>query len=119
MARTMVRLTRVFTAIVAALGVALPALAQERGATSVPPTVADEIEQLFNAAGTTRRSGATSIAPGDTVGGDLAVRSGPLTIAGHVRGRLLVVNTDVTFSPGARIDGDVLEIGRASCRERV
>jgi hypothetical protein len=111
----MARLTRQFRvflgAFAAALGIALPAPAQDRGTTSVPPTVADEIEMLFNAAATTRRSGSTSIAAGDTINGDLAVRSGPLTIAGYVRGRLLVINSDVTFSPGARVDGNVLVVG--------
>jgi hypothetical protein len=38
----------------------------------------------------------------------VAVLNGPLTIAGHVRGRVLAINSDVILLRGARIDGELL-----------
>jgi hypothetical protein len=48
---------------------------------------------------------------GHEVRGDVLVRRGPLIIAGHVRGNVLAVNSDVALRPTARIDGDILVIG--------
>jgi hypothetical protein len=43
--------------------------------------------------------------------GDVAVLRGPLTIAGHVTGSVLAVNSDVLLRPTARIDGQLLVVG--------
>lgn len=99
-----------FMVLVTAASFLAPAAAAQNAA-AVPLTVADEIERLFNAAETTRRSGPTTIEAGSTVPGALAIRSGPVTIAGHVQGSLLVINSDLTFQPGARVDGDILVVG--------
>ena len=43
--------------------------------------------------------------------GDVAVLNGPVTIGGHVTGRVLAINADVVLQRGARIDGDLLVVG--------
>jgi hypothetical protein len=43
--------------------------------------------------------------------GDVAVLNGPVTIGGHVTGRVLAINADVILKRGARIDGDLLVVG--------
>lgn len=83
--------------------------------TSNAPTLPDDIARdaaaRFNASGTTRVTGRYEIAAGSTVEGDVAVIDGPVTIAGHLTGRLTTLNADVAFRPGARVDGDVFVVG--------
>jgi hypothetical protein len=89
--------------------------AQQRDTTSertaLPPDVAREVAALFNAPVTLRSSGQLEIENERTVKGDVAVLNGPLTIAGHVTGRVLAINADVLLRKGARIDGDLLVVG--------
>lgn len=77
----------------------------------LPRDVRRDAERLWNAPAALRDTAATEIEAGRTVDGDVAVRNGPLTIAGHVTGRVLAINTDVTLMPSARIDGDLLVVG--------
>ena len=83
----------------------------QRRTADLPATVSSDIERIFNNPATVRRNGATEIPRDSVVGGTLAVRTGPLTLAGHVRGTLLVINADVTFQPGARVDSGVIVVG--------
>ncbi|HEY2027402.1 MAG TPA: hypothetical protein VGG78_10360 [Gemmatimonadaceae bacterium] len=101
-----------------ALGVALlPAVSgAQRDTTAaarnrLPPEVAREVVALFNATTTLRVTDALEIPAGKEVPGDVAVLNGPVTIAGHVAGRVLAINADVLLRKGARIDGDLLVVG--------
>jgi hypothetical protein len=78
---------------------------------SLPIEVAREVEARYNAPGTTRVAGTYALPAGRTVTGDVAVLDGPVTIAGRITGRLTAINADVTFRPGARVDGDVIVVG--------
>jgi hypothetical protein len=89
--------------------------AQERDSASVreglPRDVAAEVVTLFNATTTLRSSDRLDIVPGQQVAGNVSVLNGPLTIGGHVSGRVLAINSDVVLLRGARIDGDLLVVG--------
>src|SRR3954471_13234874 len=93
----------------------LSAQAQQRDTIVVraqlPRDVAVEVVSLFNATTTLRATDKTDIPAGRDVPGDVAVLNGPLTIAGHVAGRVLAINSDVILARGARIDGDLLVVG--------
>jgi len=78
---------------------------------TLPRDVAREVVALFNAAVALRATDALEIESGRTVTGDVAVLNGPVTIAGHVTGRVLAINADVLLRKGARIDGDLLVVG--------
>ena len=112
--------------LVCVAGLAAPALAQGRDSTrrdtvragvpeAAPGTlsrlVALEVADLYNAPQTQRVSGAYQLAAGGQLTDNLAVLGGPVTIAGHVTGRVVVVNADVTLGPTARIDGDLYVVG--------
>lgn len=81
------------------------------GRNKLPIDVAREVVALFNATTALRTTDALEIPAGRDVPGDVAVLNGPVTIAGHVAGRVLAINADVLLRPGARIDGDVLVVG--------
>ncbi|MEO6528325.1 MAG: hypothetical protein ABIP93_17020 [Gemmatimonadaceae bacterium] len=77
----------------------------------LPRDVAREVVALFNATTTLRTTERLEIATGRTVPGNVAVLNGPVTIGGHVAGRVLAINADVVLQRGARIDGDLLVVG--------
>jgi hypothetical protein len=105
----------------------MPAAAQERDSTrrdttvhAAPPAAASgtlarvlaaEVADLYNAPQTQRVTGAYALAAGSEVTGNVAVLGGPVTIAGHVTGRVVAVNADVALAPSARIDGDLYVVG--------
>lgn len=103
------------TLIVALALALLPAVAGAQRDTSasrgLPRDVRRDAERLWNAPAALRDSGAVTIDSAQTIDGDVAVRNGPLTVAGHVTGRVLAINTDVNLTTSARIDGDLLVIG--------
>ncbi|HEV7991262.1 MAG TPA: BamA/TamA family outer membrane protein [Gemmatimonadaceae bacterium] len=105
------------TLALAALVACLPQLAgaQQRDSALVrdqlPPDVAREVVALFNATTTLRSTDRLEIATGREVAGDVAVLNGPLTLGGHVTGRVLAINSDVILLRGARVDGDLLVVG--------
>ena len=97
---------------------ALIAAAQERTASDssfrrrgLPLDVAREAAMLFNTSTGLRVSGPLEIEPGREVHGDVAVLHGPLTIAGHVTGRVIAINSDVVLRASARVDGDMMVVG--------
>ena len=97
---------------------AVMAAAQERTASDslfrrrgLPLDVAREAAMLFNTSTGLRVSGPLEIEPGREVHGDVAVLHGPLTIAGHVTGRVIAINSDVVLRASARVDGDMLVVG--------
>jgi hypothetical protein len=110
--RTMLRV-----AVILGIAMVVPlfANAQQRDTTpdrnALPRDVAVEVVALFNATTALRSADPTTIDSGRTVVGDVAVLNGPITIAGHVTGRVLAINADVLLRKGARIDGDLLVVG--------
>ncbi|MGQ0537572.1 MAG: BamA/TamA family outer membrane protein [Gemmatimonadaceae bacterium] len=80
-------------------------------ARAIPREVMEEIARVYNAAGTLRIAGSFDIERGRTIDSDVAALDGPLTIGGHVRGRVVAVNASVFLEPGARIDKDLLVVG--------
>jgi hypothetical protein len=77
----------------------------------LPRDVAREVVALFNATTTLRATDKLEISAGRDVPGNVAVLNGPVTIGGHVAGRVLAINADVVLQRGARIDGDLLVVG--------
>ncbi|HEX8273045.1 MAG TPA: hypothetical protein VF615_10435 [Longimicrobiaceae bacterium] len=108
-------------ALAALLLAAAPAAAQETGAAAspadtvrrmdLPPEVAEEVIDFFNDGRTLHFSGRTRIPEERTIGGDVAVLGGPLTVAGRIEGRVVVINGDVELLPGAVVDGDLTVVG--------
>ena len=82
-------------------------------ASGLPASVVSEALAIYNAAETLRASGSLDIAAEQRVNGDVAVLLGPLTIAGEVAGRVVVINGDLILRPTARVSGGVLVIGGA------
>lgn len=78
---------------------------------TLPREVALEVADLFNETTAMRVVGDVEIPQDRTISGDVAVLDGSLTLAGHVTGRVLVLNGDATLSPTARIDGAVIVVG--------
>src|SRR4051812_44094185 len=77
----------------------------------LPRDVAREATRLFNETAALRATDRVDIDEDRVVNGDVAVLNGPLLIGGHVRGRVLAINSDVILRPSARIDGDLLVVG--------
>ena len=71
---------------------------------------AEFLVAFFNRTGTTRMTGDARLPPQSETG-DVAMLAGELTLAGHVRGSVVVINGSIRFEPGARVDGDVFVIG--------
>ena len=77
----------------------------------LPSDVAREAASLFNSTTGLRVVGPLEIETGRTVDGNVAVLNGPLTIGGHVTGRVIAINSDVILRSTSRIEGDLLVIG--------
>lgn len=100
--------------VAAALALAAGSVgAQERPVEEMdlPRGVADEIIDFFNRPTTFRFQGRAEIPEGRVVQGDVAVLGGPLLLGGEIRGDLVVVNGQLTISPGGRVTGDVIVVG--------
>ncbi|MBX6331458.1 MAG: BamA/TamA family outer membrane protein [Gemmatimonadaceae bacterium] len=69
------------------------------------------VAYLYNLPAALRATSGVTIAADQTVDGNVAVLEAPLTIAGHVTGRVVVINGNVILHPGARVDGDVTITG--------
>lgn len=72
---------------------------------------AAEVAYLYNLPAALRATRDLTIPASQTVEGDLSVLEATLTVAGHVTGRVVVINGDVTLAPGARIDGALVVTG--------
>ncbi len=66
---------------------------------------------LYNQPATLRATKATTIAQDQTISGNVAVLDAPLVIGGHVTGRVVVINGDVTLLHGARVDSGLVVTG--------
>ncbi|MBI4544064.1 MAG: BamA/TamA family outer membrane protein [Gemmatimonadetes bacterium] len=100
-------------AAAALMGAALPAAAQEKAAAEpeLSAEIAFEIVEFYNRPATIRLAGASRLAPGSEVLGDVAVLGGPFVLGGRVRGRVVVINGNVQLESGAEITGDLLVVG--------
>jgi hypothetical protein len=110
-------MTRLVIALLVGLSTAplAAAGAQERdrdtGDGGLPRDVAREVAALWNSPDTRRERGAFTLAPVDTVRGNLAVLGGTALIDGVVTGRVVVINGDARLGPSARIGGDLTVVG--------
>jgi hypothetical protein len=80
-------------------------------ARALPRVVTEEVIQFYNAPGTTRLVGRTRLPRGNEWRGNVAVRNGPVLVAGRVQGTLVVINGDLLFESGAEVTGDVIVVG--------
>jgi hypothetical protein len=81
--------------------------------TGLPREVIDEAAARYNAAGTLRAVGRLDVAKDQDIKGDVAVIDGPVSVAGHIGGRLTVINADLELIAGATIDSGILVVGGA------
>ncbi|HEU4585454.1 MAG TPA: BamA/TamA family outer membrane protein [Gemmatimonadaceae bacterium] len=72
---------------------------------------AAEVAYLYNLPAALRATRDLTIPASQTIEGDLSVLEASLTVAGHVTGRVVVINGDVALAPGARIDGELVVTG--------
>lgn len=77
----------------------------------LPRAIAEEAIRFHNAATTARLAGRTLLPAGHVWHGDVAVRGGPVRLAGRLEGSLLVVNGDLALQAGAEVVGSVLVVG--------
>jgi hypothetical protein len=77
----------------------------------LPARVAADLVDFYNTGAAVRLTGASLIAEGSEVAGGVAVLGGPLTVAGRIDGRVVVINGDVILEPGAVITGDLTVVG--------
>jgi Omp85 superfamily domain len=78
---------------------------------ALPYDVAVEVVDLYNEPAMLRATDSLDIPADQTVDGNVTVLDGPLTLAGQVKGRVVVINGDVRLEPGARVGGDVVVVG--------
>ena len=76
----------------------------------LPRDVQREATALYNRA-SRQVVGRLYIGEDEELSGDVAVRNGPVIVAGRIRGTLLAINSDVILRPSARIDRDLLVVG--------
>ena len=72
---------------------------------------ASAVAYLYNQPAVLRVTKATTIAHDQTVEGNVAVLDALLVIGGHVTGRVVVINGDVTLLHGARVDSELVVTG--------
>jgi hypothetical protein len=80
-------------------------------ARTLPRLVSEEVIRFYNDSSTTRLVGRTRLPHGNEWRGNVAVRLGPVFVAGTVQGTLVVINGDLTFQTGAAVSGDVIVVG--------
>lgn len=85
---------------------------------ALPRELAEQALERYNRSAALRATGSLRVPADETVEGDVAVLHGPLEIAGRVLGSVVVINGDLTLSPGARVAGDILVVGGVIDGER-
>jgi hypothetical protein len=78
---------------------------------TLPARVVADAAAAFNARSTIRLRGNAVIPRDSVVAGNVAVLDGSLRIGGHVRGRVVAINSNVLLEPTARVDRDILVVG--------
>jgi hypothetical protein len=84
---------------------------RDRRIGGVPRDVALEVTRVFNASSTRKVRGDFTLAPTDTVRGDLAVLNGNARLAGTVTGQVVVLNGDAHLVDGARVERSLTVLG--------
>jgi len=79
--------------------------------TALPREVIDEAAGRYNAPAALRVVGRLTVTTDQAIKGDVAVLDGPVSVAGHVGGRLTVINGDLELMAGATVDSGVLVVG--------
>jgi hypothetical protein len=102
---------RTFLTLLLATSPGVVAAQREPVRQTLPREVRREVVDRWNGTNAVRSTERLEIDAGQEVRGDVAVLRGPLTIAGHVTGNVLAVNSDVLLRPTARIDGQLLVVG--------
>lgn len=87
------------------------AAGQEASGPELAPDVALSAVEFYNRPGTTRLVRESTLAAGEEIVGDVAVLGGNYTVAGRIRGDLLVINGELELRAGAEISGAVLVVG--------
>jgi hypothetical protein len=78
----------------------------------IPRDVQQAVEMRWNGRTAIRAFDSLAITNDPSpVDGNVAVEHGPLVVAGHIKGNVLAVNSNVILRPGARVDGDVWVVG--------
>jgi hypothetical protein len=73
--------------------------------------VARDAVRRFNARSTTRVFGSLTITRDDVYNGDVAVLDGPIRVSGTIRGDLVAINSDVSLSRTAFVQGNIIVLG--------
>ena len=93
----------------------MPAAIGAQGTTPPAQTLPTDVRRLvvdhWNGPNEFRASDRADIGATSEVRGNVAVLRGPLILAGHVTGNVLMINGDVLLQPSARIDGDLIVVG--------
>ena len=88
-----------------------PPTVEVRDLRAVPRDIADEVQQVFNAATSRRVSGDLTVAASEVIDSDVAVLAGQVVVAGRVTGRLVVINGSVVVRGAGVVVGPVTVIG--------
>lgn len=99
------------TLLLAMMPAALGAQDTSTTAQTLPTDVRRMVVDQWNGANEFRASDRADIAATSEVRGNVSVLRGPLILAGHVTGTVLMINGDVILEPTARIDGDLVVVG--------
>jgi hypothetical protein len=75
------------------------------------PEDAARVVAFFNDEATTRLNGDSRVAAGSELDRNVAVLDGTLTLAGRIRGDLVVIHGNLIAEPGAEVSGSVTVIG--------
>jgi hypothetical protein len=78
---------------------------------ALPPETAAALIDFANAPGTIQLRGPARVPAGSTLAGDVVSLGGPLTIAGRIDGRVVVINGDLALQSGAFVAGGVTVVG--------
>lgn len=108
--------------VAAAACAALVSLGSGRGAAAQSTDTAQRVDTLsyddaaavaflYNQPAAIRATKPTTVAQDQTVPGNVAILDAPLVIGGHVAGRVVVINGDVTLLHGARVDSGLVVTG--------
>lgn len=89
--------------------IVLPVQAQETR--PLTEEASASIAEFYNQPGVIRLSGATRVAAGTELAGDVASVGGPFVVMGAVRGAVVVINGDLRLLPEGRITGTVVVVG--------
>ncbi len=99
--------------VLSLLAGAIPADAQQPHDTASAQlsAAARSAVDIYNAAATTRVTGAFDVPASKVIEGSVAVLNGPVTIAGRIEGTLVAINADVRLAPGATVQGELIVVG--------